>query len=161
MFLPLGSIGMISFSPSALIASHPYVFYELAGHAVGHILHGFMKRGRKRRGLNRKQLRKLNNRRRRNFVDNIIMHHQRLANFNRQILISNARERAMIRVEKLKQQSLQKQKDLRKSKSDDKLIKRTMLNSNLRERGKKIRGMNEAKRIRARSRWLSIASKSN
>jgi hypothetical protein len=36
-----------------------------------------------------------------------------------------------------------------------------MLNSNLRERGKKIRGMNEAKRIRARSRWLSIASKSN
>ena len=110
MFLSLPIIGSIAFSPTALIASHPMIAYELAGHTIGHILYGFIKRNRKRRGLSRAQMRKMTNRRRRHFVDNIIMHHQRLAKMNRQTIVGNARERAMARREKT-QRKADMQKD--------------------------------------------------
>ena len=49
MFLFLPAIGSIAFSPSALMASHPMIAYEIAGHTLGHILYGFIKRNRKRK----------------------------------------------------------------------------------------------------------------
>jgi hypothetical protein len=156
MFLPLPIIGSIAFSPSALIASHPMIAYELAGHTIGHILYGFIKRNRKRRGLSRAQMRKMTNRRRRQFVDNIIMHHQRLAKMNRQTIVGNARERAMARREKTqrkadmqKDQTFEKQQESRK---------KWQGGVSLKERGQKIRGTIDARRTRARSRWLTIVA---
>jgi hypothetical protein len=156
MFLPLPIIGSIAFSPTALIASHPMIAYELAGHTIGHILYGFIKRNRKRRGLSRAQMRKMTNRRRRQFVDNIIMHHQRLAKMNRQTIVGNARERAMARREKTqrkadmqKDQTFEKQQESRK---------KWQGGVSLKERGQKIRGTIDARRTRARSRWLTIVA---
>ena len=156
MFLPLPIIGSIAFSPSALIASHPMIAYELAGHTIGHILYGFIKRNRKRRGLSRAQMRKMTNRRRRQFVDNIIMHHQRLAKMNRQTIVGNARERAMARREKT-----QRKVDLHKDQTFEKeqeARKKWQGGVSLKERGQKIRGTIDARRTRARSRWLTIVA---
>ena len=156
MFLPLPIIGSIAFSPSALIASHPMIAYELAGHTIGHILYGFIKRNRKRRGLSRAQMRKMTNRRRRQFVDNIIMHHQRLAKMNRQTIVGNARERAMARREKT-----QRKADLHKDQTFEKQQesrKKWQGGVSLKERGQKIRGTIDARRTRARSRWLTIVA---
>ena len=156
MFLPLPIIGSIAFSPSALIASHPMIAYELAGHTIGHILYGFIKRNRKRRGLSRAQMRKMTNRRRRQFVDNIIMHHQRLAKMNRQTIVGNARERAMARREKT-----QRKADMKKDQTFEKQQesrKKWQGGVSLKERGQKIRGTIDARRTRARSRWLTIVA---
>lgn len=160
MFLPIPAIGSIVFSPSALIASHPAIAYEVIGHTLGNVLYGFLKRNRRRRGLSRSQVRKVNKRRHRYFVDNIIMHHQRLAQINRQIIVSNARERAMMRREKIKQQHESKMREKTKSKQED-VRKRWQQGKSLKERGKEIRGNNDARRIRARSRWLTIANQKN
>jgi uncharacterized membrane protein len=156
MFLSLPIIGSIAFSPTALIASHPMIAYELAGHTIGHILYGFIKRNRKRRGLSRAQMRKMTNRRRRHFVDNIIMHHQRLAKMNRQTIVGNARERAMARREKT-----QRKADMKKDQTFEKQQesrKKWQGGVSLKERGQKIRGTIDARRTRARSRWLTIVA---
>lgn len=156
MFLPLPIIGSIAFSPTALIASHPMIAYELAGHTIGHILYGFIKRNRKRRGLSRAQMRKMTNRRRRQFVDNIIMHHQRLAKMNRQTIVGNARERAMARREKTQRKAdLQKDQTFEKQQESR---KKWQGGVSLKERGQKIRGTIDARRTRARSRWLTIVA---
>ncbi len=151
MFLFLPTIGSIAFSPSALIASHPMIAYEIAGHTLGHILYGFIKRNRKRRGLSRAQMRKMTNRRRRQFVDNIIMHHQRLAKMNQQTLVGNARERAMARREKMKNKA-----DLHKDQNFER--DQETRKKSLKERGQRIRGTIDARRTRARSRWLTIVA---
>ncbi|NBX53211.1 MAG: hypothetical protein EBT63_06155 [Proteobacteria bacterium] len=162
MFLALANIGTIAFSPSALMASHPVIAFELAGHSLGHILHGFLKRNRKKRGLSRSQMRKMANRRRRQFVDNIIMHHQRLANINRQVVVSNARERALARREKMKKQIDMRNFDSRSNsqsfEKEQDIKKRWRGGISLKERGQKIRGMTDARRTRARSRWLTIVA---
>lgn len=156
MFLFLPAIGSIAFSPSALMASHPMIAYEIAGHTLGHILYGFIKRNRKRRGLTRAQMRKMTNRRRRQFVDNIIMHHQRLAKMNRQTIAGNARERALARRDKIKSKA-DFQKD-RNSERDQEMRKKWQGGVSLKERGQKIRGTIDARRTRARSRWLTIVN---
>ncbi len=156
MFLFLPAIGSIAFSPSALMASHPMIAYEIAGHTLGHILYGFIKRNRKRRGLTRAQMRKMTNRRRRQFVDNIIMHHQRLAKMNRQTIAGNARERALARRDKIKSKAdFQKDKN---SERDQEMRKKWQGGVSLKERGQKIRGTIDARRTRARSRWLTIVN---
>jgi hypothetical protein len=159
MFLFLPAVGSIAFSPSALMASHPMIAYEIAGHTLGHILYGFIKRNRKRRGLTRAQMRKMTNRRRRQFVDNIIMHHQRLAKMNRQIVVGNARERAIARRDKIKSKvDLQKDQNFER---EQEARKKWQGGVSLKERGQKIRGTIDARRIRARSRWLTIVAEKN
>jgi hypothetical protein len=156
MFLFLPAIGSIAFSPSALMASHPMIAYEIAGHTIGHVLCGFIKRNRKRRGLTRAQMRKMTNRRRRQFVDNIIMHHQRLAKMNRQTIVGNARERAMARRDKMKNKAnFQKDQSFER---DQETRKKWQGGISLKERGQKIRGTIDARRTRARSRWLTIVA---
>jgi uncharacterized protein (DUF305 family) len=156
MFLSLPAIGSIAFSPTALVASHPMIAYEIVGHTIGHILYRFIKRTRKKRGLSRAQMRKMTNRRRRQFVDNIIMHHQRLAKMNRQTIAGNARERAMARREKIKRKdNLQRDKN---SEKEQEIRKKWQGGVSLKERGQRIRGTIDARRTRARSRWLTIVA---
>lgn len=156
MFLSLPAIGSIAFSPTALVASHPMIAYEIVGHTIGHILYRFIKRTRKKRGLSRAQMRKMTNRRRRQFVDNIIMHHQRLAKMNRQTIAGNARERAMARREKIKRKD-NLQRD-RNSEKEQEIRKKWQGGVSLKERGQRIRGTIDARRTRARSRWLTVVA---
>jgi len=156
MFLLLPTIGSIAFSPVALISSYPIIAYEVVGHALGHILYGFIKRNRKKRGLSRAQMRKMTNRRRRQFVDNIIMHHQRLAKMNRQTIAGNARERAVARRETIKRKD-DLQRD-RNSEREQEIRKKWRGGTSLKERGQIIRGAIDTRRIRARSRWLTIVA---
>jgi hypothetical protein len=161
MFFSLPTIGSLSFSPSTLFASHPIIMYEVIGHAIGHTLFGFIKRNRKRRGLSRSQMRKIANRRRRQFVDNIIMHHQRLANINRQLIVNNARERAVARREKIKSKSQNREASRGFSFNRDRSVdprQKWRQNEDLKERGKRLRGMSDARRVRARSKWLTVMS---
>lgn len=100
-------------------------------------------------------MRKAANRKRRWFVDNIIMHHKRLHDRNRAILVSNARSRALaIRgITKKESPSLQQENSLQRN-QDPKMKWRNAVN--LRERGKELRGRSDARRLRARSKWLAI-----
>ena len=87
------------------------------------------------------------------------MHHQRLAKINRETVVSNARERAIARKEKIARQHSQnqeRQKEERKQETQN--HQKWRGGTNLRERGQKMRGMIDAKRTRARSRWLTVVA---
>lgn len=132
-------------------ASLPFTPQALAGHALAHTMYGQIRRAARRRGTNRRQMRKTTHRKRRRFVDNIIMHHKRLHDKNRQLIISNARSRALARRNQVKKSpSLEHARDL---KQDDVKMKYT---SNLKQRGERLRGHVDARKMRARSRWLSV-----
>jgi hypothetical protein len=138
-------ISLINFNSGLSIAS------PLMHHIISHeIMHSFFSLVRKKgkRRLTRAQRRRLMNRKRRWFTDNIIMHHKRLHDKNRQITIDGSRANAMAR-------KLNKKENLMK-KGDRKWRDRV----EIRDRGKIIRGRVDARRLRARSRWLSVAENS-
>ncbi len=139
-FISLANFNAIGLASSGLLNSH------LVHHLIGHeIMHSFFSiiRGSKGKRLTRAQRRKLLNRRRRWFTDNIIMHHKRLHDKNRQIIVSSARTKVMSRRLDLKKDELSKPK---------KWVERV----DVRDRGKTLRGRIDARRMRARSRWLSV-----
>lgn len=151
--LPL-SVSSLAMSAGSLISAHPGLINELATHALSHTLYSHIRRGVGRGVgrvvLSRAQRRRTANRRRRWFVDNIIMHHKRLHDKNREIAISNVRNRLIEKRAALKKQPLSKptpQNEATKwrDKTSDK------------DRGLSIRGRIDARRMRARSRWLSVA----
>ncbi len=145
-FISLANINAINLASSGLINS------PLSHHLVGHeILHVFysVARGPRKLGLSRSKRRKLANRRRRRFTDNIVMHHKRLHDRNREIVISSAKTRALAKKLAAKQPS--SAPDVRKWR--DKV-------GGIKDRGAMIRGRVDARRMRARSRWLSVASTS-
>jgi len=100
-------------------------------------------------------MRKSSNRKRRWFVDNIVMHHKRLHDRNRAIVVSNARSRALAKRESLKKNSpsLQKQSPSFMERHRD---NSPQSQNDLREKAKSLRGRVDARRLRARSRWLSV-----
>jgi len=118
-------------------------------------LHSFARRSRRRKGLSRREMRKSSNRKRRWFVDNIVMHHKRLHDRNRAIVVSNARSRALAKRESLKKNSpsLQKQSPSFMERHRD---NSPQSQNDLREKAKSLRGRVDARRLRARSRWLSV-----
>lgn len=101
-------------------------------------------------------MRKAANRKRRWFVDNIIMHHKRLHDRNRAIVVSNARTRALAKRDSVKKESptlarshtqtLQREREMPKQNSGP----------SLRERARSLRGRVDSRRLRARSRWLTV-----
>lgn len=140
-FISLANFNAIGLASSGLLNSQ-----HLTHHLIGHqIMHSFfsMIRGKKGKRLTRAQRRKLLNRRRRWFTDNIIMHHKRLHDKNRQIIVASARGKVMARRLELKKDELSKPK---------KWVERV----DTRDRGKTLRGRVDARRMRARSRWLSV-----
>lgn len=151
--LPIGSLVL---DVGSFMAANPGLVNHIAGHALAHTLYSYMRRGSRRAGLSLRQRRKISNRNRRRFVDNIIMHHKRLHDRNREIVISNARSRALARRNANKKQeitnSLQRSKEMKR---DDGAMKwRNAIN--LKERGAALRGRTDARRLRARSRWMSV-----
>lgn len=141
--LALGKVSLLTLQPTLL--------QDLAIHGFEHVIRRLLKGTKRKRGLSRAQQRKLVNRKRRWFVDNIIMHHRRLQEINRQKIVSSARERALARKKNLLNNSLQRIKP--KSKPE---INRTWQNGlSMRDRGVKIKGTVDTRKIRARSRWLT------
>lgn len=154
-FISLPQIGSLTLNAGSLLQSHPELIHHLAGHALAHMLFNHVRRSRHRRGLNRRQLRKISNRTRRRFVDNIILHHKRLHDHNRQIIISKARIRSLSKQKPTTKHHPSLTKDLSRDRDSNEFTSRYN-SSSLKERGIALRGMVDARRLRARSRWLSV-----
>jgi len=154
-FVSLPSVGTMTLDATNLLRAHPLMVQELAGHALAHVLYNHVRRVVRKKGLSRRQMRKLANRKRRRFVDNIIMHHKRLHDKNRAMIVSNARSKALARREQAKKEapSLAKSESLKR---ED--VKMKFASRSLKERGEQLRGYNDARRLRTRSRWLSAMS---
>lgn len=147
-------IGTLTLDITSLVNAHSGLIQQIAGDSLSHALHSFIRRSGSRRGLSRRMMRKNMNRKRRWFVDNIIMHHKRLHDRNRAIVVSNARTRALAKRDAAKQPqspSLQRSAMVRERTQN----KPSMSAMTLKERGAQLRGRVDARRIRARSRWLS------
>ncbi len=144
----------LALGKTSLLALQPNLLQDLAIHGFEHVIRRLLKGTKRKRGLSRAENRKLTNRKRRWFVDNIIMHHRRLQEINRQKIVSSARERALLRKKNLLNNSLQRTKP--KAKPE---INRTWHNGlSMRDKGVKIRGSVDTRKIRARSRWLSAVN---
>jgi len=139
ILLGLENIGQ-SLVSSGII--HSPLFHHLVMHEM---MHSFFSVVRKRRSrvIGRSQIRRIANRKRRRFVDNIIMHHRRLHDRNRQIIIASARSRVLS-----KDSGVKNSIDLESRKWRDRV--------DVKDRGAIIRGRVDARRVRARSRWISV-----
>lgn len=148
------TISSISLSATNFISLHPELISELAGHALVHNMYSHM-HSRKRTGVSHRLRRKAANQRRRWFVDNIILHHKRLHEKNRELIVSKTRDQVLAKREALKKSSLhpsQRTQDAAKDEST-KWRERVIL----KDRASSLRGRVDARRMRARSRWLSVA----
>ncbi len=106
-------------------------------------------------GLSRRLRRKNANIRRRWFVDNIILHHKRLHDKNRELAIVKAREQAVARRDALKKkQELALEKARNPQKEQERKWRELV---ELKERSNSVRGRIDSRRMRARSRWLSVS----
>jgi len=145
---------LVSLKAYSFVAAHPTLVHEIGMHALAHTMYSYVRSGRNA-GISRRLNRRKMNQKKRWFVDNIIMHHKRLHDRNREVAISNARQRAIERNKKKNKENL----DLEISKlnnSPNKNIWRQKIA--MQERSKQIRGRIDARRTRARSRWLAISS---
>ncbi|MBM5782702.1 MAG: hypothetical protein FJ368_04690, partial [Pelagibacterales bacterium] len=100
--LPSSMLSLSLSNTSQFLGAHPGLVHGVAEHAL---VHSFFSITRKGKGLSRSQRRKVANRRRRWFVDNIIMHHKRLHDKSRQNTIDNIRKRALEKREALKKRA--------------------------------------------------------
>lgn len=151
-FTNLTTIGKLTIDATNFLTMHPALINEIAGDALVHMLNSHARRSRKRRGLSRRKSRKSSNKKRRWFVDNIIMHHKRLHDRNRELVVSNARERAVMRKKELEKKtrpesSLQHQRQ-KQSQWQEKV--------NLKKRSLESRSVSQAKKLRAESRWAAV-----
>jgi hypothetical protein len=158
-FLSLPAIGSLTLNVTNFLQANPALIHQIAGDALTHALHSYSRRAGRRKGLSRREMRKTANRKRRWFVDNIIMHHKRLHDRNRAIVVSNARTRALAKRDSLKKpssnnhhESFLQREGHRGGVSN---FSSSSNSSNLRKRAELIRGRVDARKIRARSRWLS------
>jgi len=145
------SLGSSSLTIGNLLSAHPSLIQELGGEALAHVLYSYVRRAGHRRKRNRRHIRKTMNRRRRWFVDNIIMHHRRIHERNRELVVTNARSKVLARREterkKLEQQGLQHERDDARKWRDA---------GNVKHKIGEIRGRIDARKMRARSRWVSV-----
>lgn len=144
------AIGAITFDASSFLSAHPALINEVGGHVLAQALYSYSRRSR-RHGINRRQMRKASNRKRRWFVDNIIMHHKRLHDRNREAVVSNARSRVLARRKALEKSA--PMNSMTPQKNQDSMKWRNAVN--LKEKGIEMRGRTDARKLRARSRWLT------
>jgi hypothetical protein len=147
-------------SISSLILTHPSLVNEVIGEGLAHILYSHT-RSRRRNRTNRRERRKVANRRRRWFVDNIIMHHRRLHERNRELAVSKARDRVVARRGMLKKENLQPSQSARSFSKEKPERENWKERVSLKERGAEIRGRTDLRKMRARSRWLTLSDSSS
>ncbi len=168
-FLAIPQIDALVFDTSSFISMHPALVHEIGGHAIAHVIYSFIKRTCHRRGMSRREMRKTINRRNRWFVDNIIMHHKRLHDYNRQIVIRDARKRSIDK----KESSFASNYENKKNENESKLKNRSHFHDsqnysenseeedNRRKKSAEIQQRLVARKNRAKSRWLATFNKSN
>ena len=146
-------VGTMTLDLPSLMHANAGLIHQIAGDSLAHSLYSYIRRSGRRRGLSRRQMRKNSNRKRRWFVDNIIMHHKRLHDRNRAIVVSNARTRALAKRDAAKQSPSLQRSALMAQRVQAKPAQSG--ETRLKERGMALRGRVDARRTRARSRWLS------
>ncbi len=158
-FLVLPSIGTLTLDVTNFLSLHPGLINEIGGHALTHALFSHIRKG-KRSGktLSRRQARKMANRKRRWFVDNIIMHHKRLHDRNREIAVKDARLRALERRKELEKKPQQSNSPSLQhySRQHHPAPEKWRDRTNIKERGIELRERSRARMIRAQSRWQTI-----
>ena len=127
------------------ISTHPSLVHEVMGHALAHSMVSYIRRAG--RGMTRSQMRRAQNMRRRWFVDNIVMHHKRIHDRNREVIVNDARARVMARRQLARSEN--KEIGNPQTKWREKV--------EVKKKGETLRGRVDARRLRARSRWLSVA----
>jgi hypothetical protein len=131
-----------------LLINHPALVQKVGGHALAHVLYSYVRRSGRNKRRARRHVRKIQNRRRRWFVDNIIMHHKRLHDRNRELVITNARSRVLAKREaEARSAAIQRNKEGEQPQKP---------HDDHKNKISEIRGRLEAKRARTRSRWVSI-----
>jgi len=143
------SLGTITLDARNFLKAHPALVHDIAGYSLAHILYSHVRISRLTRP-NRRQLRKLRNRRRRWFVDNIIMHHKRIHDRNREMTIQKARQRILEREKERQKGHRARKKEL----VDTRFQWRNAVL--IKERGAEIRGRIDARKSRAKSRWATL-----
>lgn len=146
-FIGLPLIGAAASDLIGFISTHPSLVHEVMGHALAHSMMSSIRRAG--RGMSRRQMRRAQNMRRRWFVDNIIMHHKRIHDRNREMIVNDARARVVARrqISRSVNKEMQKGANLWQEK-----VK-------IKEKSQEVRGRVDSRRLRARSRWLSVAQK--
>ncbi len=97
--------------------------------------------------LSRSQRRKFFNKRRRWFTDNIIMHHRRIHEKNRHLVL-NPQQEVVKKQKKKRKLNLQRRDKKTKEHNQKEII----------HRGLVLKGRVDAKRLKARSRWLTVST---
>jgi hypothetical protein len=133
---------------------NPALIHDIAGHGLAHVLHSHVRKSSRKKVMSRRMARKMSNRKKRWFVDNIIMHHKRLHDRNRELVVSNARTRALARKKDRDQkpQITQSTQLIHQRNNDLKWQQRVQT----KDRGAEIRDRLNARKLRANSRWASI-----
>ncbi len=153
-FLGLPSVGGLTLDITNFLTANPALLHEIGGHALAHVLYSHIRRSAHSPSMSRRETRKMSNRKRRWFVDNSVMHHRRLHDRNRETIVSNARSRVLARREALLQKPSLLQNQPQKNR-DEKTKWRDA--ADIKSRGQTIRGRIDSRRLRAKSRWLSVA----
>ena len=153
----LTQTGTLTFDVNNFLTMNPTLINSAAGYGLAHVLFSHIRRSGQGGRVNRRVARKMANRRRRRFVDNIIMHHKRLHDRNREAAVGNARLRALARQKKSKSLTTQATSLQHKRSNSQAYSAKTPLL----ERAKALRSNTESKRIRAQSRWASIMRMEN
>ncbi len=110
-------------------------------------------RKRKKRRLSRSKRRKLASRKRRKFVDRVIMRHQEIHQKNRDLVLEEPEELERRRKLKRKKKKIKEKEKEKRSNNGQKW----QSSEDIKHKGTIIRGRIDARRLKARSRWLSIA----
>ena len=153
--LPIGSL--------TLDKNNSILKGEGARFAVSSLLYSKIYRSARRSGYSRSKARKMANRRRRCFVDNIIMHHKRIHDHNRKLVISSARDRAVARKKEMeKQNSNQELSHTKTSTSQTRYThQRWTQKTNLKSKAVEVRTRLHSKKTRAESRWAALIESQN
>jgi len=150
-YIHFPSVGSLTHDLSSFISEHPSLGRTVKKYGLAYGITRMIKSG-KGRGLSRRQARKIANRARRHYIDNIIMHHKRVHDRNRKLAINDARNRALIRAKK-KKELASKPKPKKHLKHEKILLANSM---DLKKRGDLLREKARMKKVRAESRWASI-----
>ncbi len=145
-------VGNIKLDARSFLKAHPSLIHDIAGYSLARLLYSHVRISRLT-SSGRKKLRKLRNRRRRWFVDNIIMHHKRLHD-NQRALIAKKSQRKSLSINKHSKtrERIKQSVDL----NADSFRWRNSLS--IKDRAVEIRGRIDARKLRARSRWATIIS---
>lgn len=154
LYLTLPStIHALSIYLANVITANPVIVREIGTHMLLHSMrhHARVPRGMSR--VNRGNLRlrrRAVNQRHRWFVDNIIMHHRRLHEKNRQIAINNSRNSSLLVSKKPNDPlNLNRREPLTQQKNWG---QRVIIQNGTQD----LRNRIESRRIRAKTRWLTI-----